>query len=412
MTQNQNSKGFTLVELLVVIAIIGVLVALLLPAVQAAREAANRMQCTNQVKQIMLAVHNFHDTNKAIPALMRDPRWMQYTQSNGTVIHAVDGLNFHVSILPFSERESIYSDVVASCQQATQIAAGTATRGYIPFMWNEANGLTNVVGGGTKRNPFTHQIPGLVCPSDAAAAPAPLQGSATTFPEVGRTSYMGCYGDWGRHVEAGGFTGTWQVPYVRGFFALGGSVDFAVVTDGLSNTVAISETAIPFRGNVTKDYRSATATLGIFSGAKPSDCFPKKGADGLLSAADRVAAGGANAGPQAYKGMRYAHGLPIYTGFITVLPPNSPSCSHNDRLESKRAITTVSSNHSGGVNAGFGDGSVRFISETIDYGGSTALAIEGPITGVGDAGRLTGGASPYGVWGALGTANGGESKSL
>ncbi|HBT78017.1 MAG TPA: hypothetical protein DEB39_14090 [Planctomycetaceae bacterium] len=89
-----NPGGFTLVELLVVIAIIGVLIALLLPAVQAAREAARRMQCTNHLKQIGLAVHNFHDTNRGLPP---------------SVIGAYRRTTFWFLILPFAEQESAYN---------------------------------------------------------------------------------------------------------------------------------------------------------------------------------------------------------------------------------------------------------------------------------------------------------------
>jgi prepilin-type N-terminal cleavage/methylation domain-containing protein len=89
-----SRSGFTLVELLVVIAIIGILVALLLPAVQAAREAARRIQCTNNLKQIGLAVHNFHDTYNGIPPL-----------NIGNQLKA----SFHVNILPFAEATNVYN---------------------------------------------------------------------------------------------------------------------------------------------------------------------------------------------------------------------------------------------------------------------------------------------------------------
>src|SRR5262245_55260474 len=91
--------GFTLVELLVVIAIIGVLVALLLPAVQAAREAARRTQCTNNIRQLGLAVHNFHDVNLVFPASQD-----QWINSKGATI----GCSWHTRVLPFIEQQAIY----------------------------------------------------------------------------------------------------------------------------------------------------------------------------------------------------------------------------------------------------------------------------------------------------------------
>lgn len=92
-------NGFTLVELLVVIAIIGILVALLLPAVQAAREAARRMSCSNNLKQVGLALHNYHDTHNGLP-----PGWADWYGVYGETLHAAHA---NVAILPFLEQESL-----------------------------------------------------------------------------------------------------------------------------------------------------------------------------------------------------------------------------------------------------------------------------------------------------------------
>lgn len=107
-----SRSGFTLVELLVVIAIIGVLVALLLPAVQSAREAARRMQCSNHLKQMGLALHNFHDTYKTFPSAGDTP-WPEignYRQGGSGVTYGADrqGLSWSYQILPFLEKQNIY----------------------------------------------------------------------------------------------------------------------------------------------------------------------------------------------------------------------------------------------------------------------------------------------------------------
>src|SRR5690606_20872854 len=106
-------RGFTLVELLVVIAIIGVMVGLLLPAVQAAREAARRMQCSNNLKQLALAVHNHHDTYKMFPPANNDVRW----QTKFATITASsppgrwDRLSYLTSLLPYVEQQNLYEQL-------------------------------------------------------------------------------------------------------------------------------------------------------------------------------------------------------------------------------------------------------------------------------------------------------------
>ena len=102
--------GFTLVELLVVIAIIGILVGLLLPAVQAAREAARRMQCSNNMKNIVLAQHNFHDAYKRFPAASHDPLWRGAVLV-GTNGNSFERISFLASTLPFIEQNSLYQQI-------------------------------------------------------------------------------------------------------------------------------------------------------------------------------------------------------------------------------------------------------------------------------------------------------------
>src|SRR5437868_2491777 len=107
-------KGFTLIELLVVIAIIGVLIALLLPSVQAAREAARRAQCTNNVKQVLLGLHNFESANGSLPKGLNEPyvNNLTYQQASDSLVADMTepfGPNWAVMILPYLEQSTLYN---------------------------------------------------------------------------------------------------------------------------------------------------------------------------------------------------------------------------------------------------------------------------------------------------------------
>jgi prepilin-type N-terminal cleavage/methylation domain-containing protein/prepilin-type processing-associated H-X9-DG protein len=188
-SQLRPQRGFTLVELLVVIAIIGVLVALLLPAVQAAREAARRMQCGNNLKQIVLASHNYHDTHLALPA----------GRNNRSI-------STHAFILPYLEQTNLSSTV------------------DFGVSWNHAN---NAVPRGTKLTVFE-------CPSDPQSnTPAGWAG----------TSYRANQGSgilWGL-PPANTANVNYGMPEPNGVFYLNSWRRMADITDGTSNTAAFSE---------------------------------------------------------------------------------------------------------------------------------------------------------------------------
>lgn len=339
--KSRPRTGFTLVELLVVIAIIGVLVSLLLPAVQAAREAARRMQCSNNLKQIGIGLHNYHDSFKAIP----------YRIGGITNRPWVGGL---MRLLPYIEQQALADEI------------NTA---LYPEPW----------GGFVAYNA---KVPGFVCPSDGKASNSPAG-------QVGAKSYWFSNGD---------YTGWWGDPFTRGPFEASGHEsgapgwpgpqNFASITDGLSNTIAMSERCVPsadaglIRGGVAVNNSGVTAPE---SNNNPSVCMATKGGSGRYAPGVQTASWGPGS---------FSWGWPGRSEFSTILPPNSPSCAqYGDDWNS--LMFTANSFHPGGVNVLRCDGSVSLVSESINCGN---LAL----------GSVRGGYSPYGVWGALGTTSGGE----
>ena len=334
----QSRKGFTLVELLVVIAIIGVLIALLLPAVQQAREAARRMQCSNHLKQLGLALHNHHDTFGYMPPL-RNIGGGNNARRNG-----------FISLLPFLEQNNTYEQAMVDVSTDPW-----ANLGY----WTDFS------------------FSGFTCPS--SPPPASSQNQQKT-----PLNYPMCLGDRLRERDT-------PMETTRGMFQKGSGaiteapknkLKFASVTDGLSNTMAFSERIS--MASAGSPQQGGFAQVALVGDSSPSDCTA------MLR--------GAWAGQ--IEGSRWNDGRVSFSAFFAAAPPNSASCtgdgSSGNIHDGNFALPGASSMHPGGVMACMGDGSVRFVSETIDTGSQSASF------------NFTSGASPYGVWGAMGSRDGGE----
>jgi prepilin-type N-terminal cleavage/methylation domain-containing protein len=373
-SKNLCDFGFTLVELLVVIAIIGVLIALLLPAVQAAREAAHRMSCSNHVKQYLIGLHNYHDTNNALPAQCLNIPGLPQAWYNATY-----------AILPFIEQGSRYD-----------ILTGKAIPGNTR---PDAAGTTPLTA--AEKKIFTDPISSLRCPSDPNINILVLISTA-------KSNYIVCTGDRFTYVfyrdAQTSATVSPSTKRNRGVFSTGIWLDLAALTDGTSNTIGISETATSAGDQgmgTTDDFVKSGASKDYVT--NPSQCL-----SGVYVAGDRTRISNPDEYPRRGGGLYIGH---MCTAFGTILPPNSPSCRDNNPYgdsaftsndNATRGITSASSFHSGGVLVGLMDGSVRFVSNTIDCGEAATRTTD----------ALENGPSPYGIWGAMGTIDGGESKSL
>ncbi|MDO5566835.1 MAG: DUF1559 domain-containing protein [Planctomycetia bacterium] len=372
-----KKHGFTLVELLVVIAIIGILIALLLPAVQAAREAARSMQCTNNLKQIGIGLHNYHDANLVFP-----PGGTGVADSvyNSTMYNYM--CNFHLCLFPFTEQQQAWDLYM-------QKAVNQVT-GY-PGVWKDVYYVLKI---------DLLNVPYMHCPSDGYGLDRDYRGYNGQM-----NSYCGSFGDAITNTYCSNISNEGALmKNVRGFFGSTFGTDRATSTsyyvcrgtedlvDGTSNTVAISEMCVA-RGIAEKRVKGG-GVIGWTTSHTPYRCNAQRDASNpeFLSTVTYTISG--------YYGRGYLWGQTraAVTFFQTILPPNSPTCVSNTAW-SNYALASAASYHSGGANCVLADGSVRFISETIDCGDLNKTEVE-----IGE--------SPYGIWGAMGSINGGENKSL
>ncbi len=341
--------GFTLVELLVVIAIIGVLVALLLPAVQAAREAARRMSCGNNLKQHGIALHNYHDTYKTFPpALLNSGRYTNGGNGNHNQWAFGEGVRNHsgwIFLLPFLENSPLYErlDLNWATSTSNPRAGGISP---VSTVWTNLN----------RHLLAKSRMDILECPSHASA------GELNSWRETGthfysrykarRTSYLfstGAFTDYNRNWSYYHDAGTTNI----GVFGNNSNCKIAAITDGTSHTLAIGEKA--GGGSTTRSsHYGPWGLIGLHTGVHGRIY---SGSGGWLS--------------QPPTGPNHFNNHPSWRIWEKDWCVN---CIWRNDPQKRSYAWVFSSQHPGGAQFVMADGAVRFIPNTINYLNLVTLA--------------------------------------
>ncbi|WP_422931641.1 DUF1559 domain-containing protein [Singulisphaera sp. PoT] len=354
-------RGFTLIELLVVIAIIAVLIALLLPAVQSAREAARRAQCTNNLKQLGLAIHNYISQNNSVPPVMI----MYGTPSAGATNNGQQH-SIHARLLPFLEQQQMFNAINFMHSERWGGPGGDIMNGYLGStadgdLWGLQNATVTC-----------NQINSFLCPSDTGAAnltgmrfyqggPIQLVGQLNYPYNAGLNPFTSSGGG---NVRGPGYWPAWkQLQTAAPFNGIQAesTVTVASFVDGTSNTVVFSEwmKGDGLDPSVSKDglgqVYTSTAGSTAFAGQLNNDI---QQAQACQQATTRN---------WTWKGDWWISGQSAtYTHTQT---PNKKSCYYSDIGQpgsSAVNVVAASSNHPGGVNTAFADGSVRFVKSSVN----------------------------------------------
>jgi len=417
MKKPSRVDGFTLVELLVVIAIIGILVGLLLPAVQAAREAARRMSCSNNFKQIGLAIHNYHSAYKQLPIQRGGTRIApSRTNPNGGAPAATGALannglrlSVFVGLTPFFEQQAIWEQISNPYQVVD--ANGTPIVTYQSMGPDPNRNLTQQTN--EPYAPFFTEIPTLRCPSDPGVG----------LPAQGRTNYAACLGDAIYFTNQGipewsGTNSQWTDRIgvnvtgralrlresARGVFVPSQEMKFRDVLDGLSSTIMAGEIATDIGD---RDIRTLGANGGG-GGPSPVANNPGGTCTPLIDPANPTMwlQTAPTVGAEGGRGFKWANGFLHHTGFNTILPPNREVCLNGTGVNNLGTYT-ASSRHQGGVHVLMGDGAVKFVTDSIEAGNSNGPTIYTNWGGANSASinpkAVPGAASPFGLWGSLGS---------
>jgi prepilin-type N-terminal cleavage/methylation domain-containing protein len=340
--------GFTLIELLVVIAIIAILIGLLLPAVQKVREAAARAKCSNNIKQMSLALHNCNDTQGRLPPM---------SGTFGGAYYAP--LFFH--LLPYIEQDNVWKGATwlnfAPVGQAQPSPANTVNIGVIWPTWDSVN-VSNYTWLRQAR------IPTYQCPSD------PSIGSCLDWCD-GDGSYAGNFQVFGKTGATMPNSRNWQV--LMPFFDGGGGIPRTFV-DGTSNTIVFAEKYARCDGSDPRRPPNPPPGTGN-SGGSPGGVWWMRGVFHGLQSFSNSNPGGDDSFPQdrlsaIFAGGRGSDGVMwidpptgVRTGITFQVQPRNPTNTTGQGGQCDRRL--ASSAHTAGMNVGLGDGSVRFVSQGV-----------------------------------------------
>ena len=370
----KNENSATPINAAVFLLCLAMIAALMLPTIVRQRVAARQSMCSVNLRKIGLAFHNYHSAYKQLP-----------TACGGTTGGDTDEscnqgrLGVLVGLLPFIEQQRLWEKIINPYVDPT---SGQRFPSMGPAPWYDAK----------LYRPWSQGPEVYRCPERADKPIRPAKPTIVYTLKMDddmnpglTTNYVACFGDGIQQVgEPAKFDDQNSQLRARatqrGMFMPGKEMKFRDILDGLSNTIMMSETRASVRPNAAT--RIAKNVLGLRD--NPSLC--------LAAAKD--------ADTQWWdfaRGSRWCDGALPITGFQTVLPPNSPSCTSDQGIF--EGVISVSSAHPGGVHVLFGDGRVGFISNTIDTGDLTSPAVHPEGIGL----SRPGSPSPYGLWGALGT---------
>ncbi len=336
-------RGFTLIELLVVIAIIAVLIALLLPAVQAAREAARRTQCVNNLKQIGLALHNYHSVHNSFPLGVSSA-----TYTGPGVYNVKQNFGPLALMLGFLEKTQIYNAINFSwgCEDST---------GVICYKINSTG--TNA------------QIATFMCPSDPGSGTPDHNNTTNTnnyYACVGTSTWFGLIG---HQAPAPNLNVISINMPSTGLFTWQASYNIGNCIDGTSNTIAFSEAAVGNQHELPKQKLIGLQNVKIPLSSMLQDAWSNVAAtQAALTLCNQAYASGSTTYIDKQRGEEWAHGCMAMTLFNTIAPPNAyASTWTNCGLDSsaRSVFSNADSYHPGGVNATMADGSVKFMKNSI-----------------------------------------------
>ncbi len=326
------------------IAIIAILIALLLPAVQQAREAARRTQCKNNLKQLGVALHNYHDTYNMFCMGQGGTGGPDLEDNQLNNRECISGF---IMLLPFMEQGPLWTDIAKGRDRDGSGGPSGGYRSFGPNPWR------------TEFDPWRAQLPGLQCPSDVKI----LGGG-----NIGRNNYRFCVGsssflnNYQHHIYG------WDGAVINGLFGRFSNFGINDCIDGTSQTIAVGERCkgigTSLGATQNREVLSGIAVVSGLSGHLADIATDMEMCRATRNPNNRrMLQGPINT--TANPGSRWIDGRPFFTGLSTVLAPNEPACTHVNE-DWNWGIWTASSRHTAVAQFCFADGSVHALSDQID----------------------------------------------